>query len=608
MLRRGVLLLVAVPLLPLLVLWPGPGVGAATGGRITSYDVVLAVRADGTLAVAETIVYDFGGIERHGLVRTIPTRVPYDADHDRVYRVDDVHIASSTGAPTEVKRSEESGDTVLRIGDPDRTVTGRQSYRLAYTVQGALNAFPDHVELYWNAIGGEWDVPVAQPHVRVIAPVPVERSACFAGPVGSSLPCQILATGPNPTSLTFGQTVDLQPGEALTVVVGLPRDAVAATGPILEERHTLARAVTPTPLTGGLAAAIVALGGLGLGWLVTTRGRDRRFADQVPGQVPAPGMEVLEEEVPLVGSGPVAVQFRPPEGLRPGQVGTLLDERANVLDVTATIVDLAVRGHLRIEELPRRGLFSSRDWRLVKLAGGEGPLLTYERSLYDGLFSGGEQVLLSDLKRTLASRLRRVQNELYDDVTKAGWFRGRPDRVRGRWGMAGIVLAIGGGWLTVTLAERNHWVPVGAAVTLVGLGTWLLSRRMPARTARGTAVLAQVRGFREYLHTAEAGQLRYEEQQDVFSRYLPYAVVFGDAERWVRVFGPLSQEAGAGAPGWYVGPAGWSPDHFADSLGGFTASTAGAMAAASASSSGGSGFGGGGSSGGGGGGGGGGAW
>ena len=79
--------------------------------------------------------------------------------------------------------------------------------------------------------------------------------------------------------------------------------------------------------------------------------------------------------MPLVGAGPVAVQFPPPEGLRPGQLGTLLDERANVVDVTATIVDLAVRGHLRIEELAAQGALPSRDWLLVKLPGGTGDLL-----------------------------------------------------------------------------------------------------------------------------------------------------------------------------------------------------------------------------------------
>jgi uncharacterized membrane protein YgcG len=366
-------------------------------------------------------------------------------------------------------------------------------------------------------------------------------------------------------------------------------------------------ALTPTALTGSLAALILVPGLALLGWLAFTKGRDRRFAGVTPGLVATGGAR--QEPVPIVGAGPVAVQFAPPEGLRPGQLGTLIDEQANVLDVTATIVDLAVRGHLRIEEQPRKGLFRTRDWLLVKVPGGRGDLVEYERLLYSGLFDTGDAVLLSALRKRFAARLAKVQSALYTSVTSEGWFRGRPDKVRGRWQVAGFVLAIAGGWLTFLLGRRLHWAPVGIALTLIGVLLFFLARRMPARTAKGSAMLAQARGFREYVRTAEAEQLRFEEGEDIFSRYLPFAIVFGEAERWVRVFGQLAAAAGttAVAPAWYSGPNGWSSESFADSLGGFTSSASGTIAAATPSSSGGSGFSGG-SSGGGGGGGGGGSW
>lgn len=604
--RQPALLAVAA-----LVLVAGAPAAVAVSGaeRIAAYDVVLRIEPGGTLAVRETIDYDFGTNERHGIVRDIPVRVPFDSDTDRVYELADVRVSSPSGAPSDVERSEGGGTESLRIGDPDETVSGRQTYVIEYTVVGALNAFEDHDELYWNAIGNGWDVAIGQATVRVDAPAAVQRSACFAGPTGSSLPCESLRA--DGARVTATQGTGLEPYSAFTVVVGLPKGAVSETGPVLEERPTLRRALTPTPLTGTLAALVLLPGLLGIGWLVGSRGRDRRYAGLTPGLTSGP--DAPQEAVPLLGAGAVAVQFQPPEGLRPGQLGTLLDERANVLDVTATIVDLAVRGHLRIEELERAHWFSSRDWRLVRLAGGAGDLLAYEKLLYDGLFESGEQVLLSSLKKTFAARLRKVQTALYDDVVRAGWFRGRPDRVRGGWQAAGLFLAIGGGWLTFLLSRHLHWAPVGIAVTLVGAALLLAGRWMPARTGRGSAVLAQARGFRQYIRTAEAEQLRFEEGQDVFSRYLPFAVVFGETDRWVKVFGPLAA-AGAtgtlspGSPAWYSGPDGWSSDSFADSLDGFSSAAAGSLASSTASSSGSSGFGGGGSSGGGGGGGGGSSW
>jgi uncharacterized membrane protein YgcG len=580
--------------------------------HITSYDVTLTVRANGDLRVVEKIAYDFGTNQRHGIFRAVPTKVPYDNENFRLYPFSDLHVTSPDGAPTDVSRSEDAGVTTLRIGDPDKTVSGRHSYVLTYTVGGSLNVFSDRVELYWNAIGAEWAAPIDSAAVHVVAPAEIQQQVCFAGVTGGTQPCTSSKASGDATKVDFSQAGGLSPYSAFTIAVALPRDSVRFAGPILQERWSLKKALTPTTLTGGLTAAIVLLGVGTVLYLVGTLGRDRRFAGLTPGLLPPVGATESEEPVPLVSRAPVAVAFAPPEGLRPGQIGTLLDERANVIDVTATIVDLAVRGFLRIDELERPHWFSSRDWQLVKLRQEEDGLLPYEKELFRGLFHKGPEVLLSSLKKTFAPRLAKVQTKLYEDVTKAGWFRGRPDQVRARWTVAGFALTIGAAALAFWLFRLLHWAPVAIALLLVGFALLGAARRMPSRTARGTAVLMQARGFREYIHTAEANQLRYEEGADIFSRYLPYAIVFGDAERWVRVFGPLSAGAAAAtgsgvSPVWYTGPNGWDTSHFSDSLTGFTSSAASTIAASTPSSSGGSGFSGG-SSGGGGGGGGGGSW
>jgi uncharacterized membrane protein YgcG len=576
--------------------------------HISSYDVALTVGAGGSMGVTETIAYDFGTNRRHGIFRTIPTKVPFDNDNFRLYPLSDVRVTSPDGAPTDVSRSEAAGVTTLRIGDPDKTITGRHTYVLRYTVDGALNSFPDRVELYWNAIGTEWSVPIDAATVRVVAPAALMGQVCFAGVAGSVQPCTSATVTGTKHAVEFTLAGGLSPYNAFTVAVALPTDAVAAASPILERRWTLALALTPTALTGALAAAILLLGlGLVL-YLVGTLGRDRRYVGQTPGLLPVAGTTADEEAVPMISWEPVAVAFRPPEGLRPGQIGTLIDERANIVDVTATIVDLAVRGYLRIDELERAHWFSSRDWILVKLRDDDG-LLPYEAELFTGLFEVGDTVFLSTLKKNFSARLARVQRKLYQDVTAAGWSRGCPDLLRSRWKTAGFVLTIVAAFLAFKLFKLLHWGPVAIALLIVGLAVLYAGRRMPARTARGTAVLTQARGFREYIHTAEADQLRFEEGVDIFGRYLPYAIVFGEADRWVRVFGPLAAGEAvsvghSAAPLWYSGPNGWDSSHFSDSLSGFTSSVSSTIAA---SASGGSGFSGG-FSGGGGGGGGGGSW
>ena len=147
---------------------------------------------------------------------------------------------------------------------------------------------------------------------------------------------------------------------------------------------------------------------------------------------------------------------------------------------------------------------------------------------------------------------------------------------------------------------------------LAAIALAFATRSMPARTGEGSAVLARTLGFRRYLATAEAGQIRFEEGEDVFSKYLPYAIVFGEADRWAKVFATLATAGGAAAVAptvaWYTSPHAWTYASFGESVNSFSVTTAGSISAAAASSSSGFGGGGGGFSGGGFGGGGGGGW
>ena len=66
-----------------------------------------------------------------------------------------------------------------------------------------------------------------------------------------------------------------------------------------------------------------------------------------------------------------------------------------------------------------------------------------------------------------------------------------------------------------------------------------MARRMPARTAKGTAMLRRIRGFRRVIATAETHMSRWAEEENVFTRYLPYAIVFGLTEKWAKAFEDL---------------------------------------------------------------------
>src|SRR6266511_2866975 len=191
---------------------------AAPGESIASYDTRIQVSADGRMRIIETIVYDFGANSRHGLIRRIPATFRYDRTHDRVYPIDEVGVTMD-GSTVPVERSAGGGYQVLKIGDPGRTVNGKHTYAIGYTVRGGLNSFADHEELYWNVIGGEWDVPIEAGRAEITGPAPVQRVACFAGPVGSRASCaEAVAEGATATV----REPRLREGRATTAVSARP--------------------------------------------------------------------------------------------------------------------------------------------------------------------------------------------------------------------------------------------------------------------------------------------------------------------------------------------------------------------------------------------------
>jgi hypothetical protein len=165
--------------------------------RITSYRSEVTIEHDGTIEVHETIVYDFGVVPHHGIYRDVPVRTDQSGKdgYDRVYPLTVTSVSASAGTPAQYTVDDEGDSQRIKIGDPDQTITGEHTYDITYRVRGAMNAFPDHDELVWNAIGTEWSVPIERGSAVVHAPAAIPRVGCATGSFGSTLPCSVAASG-----------------------------------------------------------------------------------------------------------------------------------------------------------------------------------------------------------------------------------------------------------------------------------------------------------------------------------------------------------------------------------------------------------------------------
>jgi len=543
--------------------------------EISSFAVEAWIRDDGYVDVTETISYYFPA-PRHGIYRDLPLVYENEDGEQYTMPLSDVTVAGHDFT------QERNGNWLrLKIGDADSTVTGPQTYVIKYRVEGAIGYFSDHDELYWNATGTEWKVQIRKAAATIHPPSGVAggdlQLKCFTGAHGS--------TAEDCLKNVSGNTAKFSANDTLTVVVGFPKGAVAVL-----ERTKL------SPWRHAWPLALPALFGAAFFLLWNRYGKDPK------------------------GRGTHVVQYDPPDEQTPGVVGVVVDERVHSKDVSATIVDLAVRGHLKIREIEKKGIIrTSVDYELVKLDGGKDqrPLRRYETELMDAIFDSGSTVTISELKKdhSLFKAMKKINKAMYEEAAGQGYFPGNPNRIRARLlaiSFAALFLLIFfGSWFSslfgkvLTLSGANDgFLAIAGVIVLVEFIVFGYS--IPRRTEKGVLAKEHAEGFKDYLATAEKYRLEWQEKEGIFERFLPYAMVFGVTEKWSEAF----KDMGLENPDWYEGRPGtaFSAVALGNSMSSLGSAMTTAMRSSPQKSGSGSGFGGGGFSGGGGGGGGGGSW
>lgn len=495
-----------------------PFAAAADGGwEIARNGIVLTIEPDGGLLVEETVLADFR-VLKHGIIRVIPVRYAV-AGHQYALRFDLLGVTDEKGVGYRTRVSGQSNDVRIRIGDPEVRLRGRHVYRIRYRIRRAILWEDGRAVLRWNAVGHEWAVPTREADVMIVPPEGLNADEVWHDAWTGSWKSRgkDFAATPSPDGSITYRVGGLRPREGVTVEVSLPETAVARPAAPAVAGWFLADNFVYLIWPGVLVVCLVL-------WL--RRGRDRP------------------------GRGSVAVQYGPPEDLGPTELGTLIDENVNRQDINAAIIDLAIRGFLRIEwqPAPMRG---AEDGVVLHKLEANGGLKPHENLILRHLFPGDETIShLRDLTNFHAI-VPLIRERLYDRLRRNGYFDGNPNRVRNGFLSLAVVWVTGAHLLALAIQVvqfgRGFPGPLVLSVAL-SLGTvFLFSRIMPRKTDKGRRAWEHARGLEEYIRRAEIDLIDAAERRGVFERLMPYALIFGLGRRWARAFEGIYDQA----PQWY---------------------------------------------------------
>lgn len=570
-----------------------PKISRAESEKISDYKVDIFVNQDSSIKVEEIITYDFGDNYKHGIYREIPISNG-SLWPGKQLDISDISVHDQKGQPYKFNISTTNNLKTIKIGDPDQTVSGMQVYVINYQVKQAIDYYNDHDELYWDAIGNNWLVPIlnSQINLHFYEPLAIGqlKLECYFGQFGSSSKCvdkNIYSTSKDKLSDFSFETGQLGANSGVTIRWQFDKGLVL-------EPNTSQKMILALKQYGLLFLPFLALMLMFFYWY--KRGRDPKGRDTI------------------------IAQYEPPADLMPAEAGTILDEKANGRDISAEIILLAIWGYIKISRIEKTGLLSSTDYLLEKIKDENDLPRQYQKELMANLFSNSSaskksqkmknieltvgatsRVLMSDFKNKAYKWIKIVESGIYKSVVDKKYFPKNPHKIKS---IHAFIVASLFAVLIAFFRDLNIFSNLAnlLATGLTFVIIYIFSLKMPRRTKEGVLVKEYLLGLKEYINVAEKDRIAFhnapEKNPELFEKLLPYAMAFGLEKKWAKQFEGIYTEE----PNWYHGASAgayFSVASFGDSLKSFSASSGSTLSSSP---------GGGGGAGGGGGGGGGGSW
>jgi hypothetical protein len=530
--------------------------------HIAKFNSNVHVAEDGSARVEEQITFVFNGVYQ-GIYRDLPVDYPGPGGSNYTLFVKVDSITDDSGNKLKYEKKTSNGFLRLKVFVPG-AVDATRTVTIEYSVANGTRFFEDHDEFYWNVTGNDWPVPIEQASATIYFPAEASgklRAQAFEGIYGSSQHASASVTGPS---------ASVESRDALPMRGGLTADIYIEKG-VLHQPGAIARFFRFVRSNPVVTLPIWAFAVMFPMWWM--KGRD-----------PDPGMSV-------------APMYEPPEQMGPAEVGTLIDGSVDPRDITSVLIDMAVRGYVKIVETQHKGFLSSTkdyEFHLLKDQGDWKDLTDYERAMLQQVFAGGHVTLLSSLTNHFYTALPMIKSEIMGALKAKGMYTVDPNSAAGYLGLGFLLVALPYAALQVLgFADFLSSMPLAIVSGLIALAIIIIiGKQLTATSLKGARTQVQIKGFQEFMNRVDADRLK-RMPPDTFEKFLPYAMALGVEHRWAKAFEGIIQNP----PSWYqgYGPSpSFSTFYFVNSLGSMATTASSTFVSAPRASSSGSGWSGGG--------------
>ncbi len=474
--------------------------------RITNFDVEVFVNKDRSITVTEFIsVYASGNRIKRGITRNFPSH--RNLKGRRVKMNYEILKIEKDEAKEPYFAKHTDNDYTLYIGREEVFLKpGIYEYMIQYRVPNQIGFYNDFDEIYWNAIGTDVSFLVEKGSCRITLPynADVVQQAAYTGRYGGK--GEHFENTSTEKVLDYQLTKPLKPGEGFTVAIGFSKGIMEQPG-LLERYGTL----------------VVIL--LGLLFLLPYYLYTWWRYGQDP---PTPASYAI---------------YNAPDDLSSASINYISNEGYNKNSLTASIIDLAIKGFVRIEQVEKSGmLFSSDSYDLVRLKHANSSLPEEEAALLNALFAGSSRVSIDGVYQSNVEKACRMHRSNLDAQHEAFISKGN----NSKFVVLPLFVSFVVGGIAFFLFANNPYADginmkfifIFAIFAVIGLILYQYLIKKP--TVEKLELKSRIKGFQMYLEMAEKDRLNLLNPPDMtpqlFEAALPFAYALGVEHQWSNLF------------------------------------------------------------------------